>query len=203
MARNSAHTCPDCNTSNKTVLADTQLLICRHCGRVVLNNLAGGKKIEVAKVPEDWSFIQIGTTATHDSTPFTVVGRVRLQLRNDYKNFWCGAQADGECIWIAESFASFSIFRFPWTEYTGDEASLKAGGLLKFSHDKTLKLRGEYVEKCEAISAEGEIGDWRLFDPGFFFVQAGKSGKRYCRAHHRVKRRRRIQTWPRSRTGNA
>ncbi len=67
-------------------------------------------------MPDDWSYIQIGTTGEYKSRPFQIVGRIRLQLRSEYKNFWCAADHKGDSLWIAESFGSISIFASPMAD---------------------------------------------------------------------------------------
>jgi hypothetical protein len=118
-------------------------------------------------MPEDWSFIKIGTKGVLDDSAFEIVGRIRLQLRNAYKNFWCAEYGSGKVLWIVESFNSFSAFTSGWLSYTGDVRKLRAGKKIPVSTSVT----GEYVEKCEAVSVEGELGKWHHFHPKFFFVQ--------------------------------
>jgi hypothetical protein len=124
-------------------------------------------------MPEDWSFVKIGSRGGYGEKTFTVVGRVRLQLQNDYKNFWCIALADGSHLWMMESFASFCIFGPHWNEYTGKLKKLYAGATSTISGD--VKLTGEYVERCEKLSIEGEIAKWDFLRPGFFVIQCSNS----------------------------
>lgn len=157
-------------------LNESSLLICRTCHEIVADAVTGPEKPKPARVPDDWSFLQIGTTGVYKEYNFTVIGRLRLQLRNDYKNFWCTIYDKGKCLWIAESFGSFSLFSSPWQEVKSDLTQLHAGKKIKLANKVT--LRGEYVEKCEGISYTGEIGQWNLFYPGFFLVQAGNTAKK-------------------------
>ena len=48
--------------------------------------------------------------------------------------------------------------------------TLKAGISIKIG--TKIKATGEYVEKCEALSYEGEVGPWKEFSEGFFVIQA-------------------------------
>jgi hypothetical protein len=173
VAQHSVFNCPACSAFNTPILKDATLLLCKNCGAIVFENVSGNIKPKPARVPEDWSFVQLNTTGEYDGQTFTIVGRVRLQLRNDYKNFWCGAFRDGKSIWLMESFASFAIFDSAWQRYYGEASGLRAGAPVKITKDKN--VRGEYVEKCEGISYEGEVGNWKIFYPGFFFVQASRT----------------------------
>ena len=164
------HNCPSCSTLNTSVLRESVMLICKNCGEIVYEKGVGGFRPQASPIPPDWSFIQLNTTGQYNEQPFTIIGRIRLQLRNDYKNFWCAALREGTGLWLMESFASFAIFPMIWHAYTNSVSDVRAG---KTIHARGgLKLTGEYVEKCEGISYEGEIGSWKFFDPGFFFVQA-------------------------------
>lgn len=173
MAEHKVFNCPACSAFNTSVLKEAALLACKNCGAIVFENVKDEPKPEPSPVPGDWSFVQVGTTGEYNKETFTVVGRVRLQLRNDYKNFWCGAFRDGRHIWMMESFASFSVFEPEWHEYNREASSLRAGSPIRITKDRN--VTGEYVEKCEGLSHEGEIGPWKLFHPGFFVVQGSRS----------------------------
>ena len=91
-------------------------------------------------------------------------------MRNDYKNFWCAALPDSKSVWLMESFASFTVLTPSRYNFNQDIRHLRAGEFIKLKKD--LKLKGEYVEKCEDIRYEGEIGNWKFIEPPFFFIQA-------------------------------
>ena len=152
------------------MFAETALLLCKKCSTIIVDARGSGNKETFTQPPPDWSFIKIGTTGEIQGQPFKIAGRVRLQLRNDYRNFWCAEYERGKCLWIAESFASFSLFTNTWTEYKKSVSKLRAGNWIPINEN--VKLRGEYVEKCEGISIEGEVARWMLFKPGFFVVQS-------------------------------
>ena len=170
MANKSVHTCSSCNTLNTSVLGESIALFCKSCGNIVYEKVVGPVKPQASAPPPDWSFIQINTTGEYNQQPFSVIGRIRLQLRNEYKNFWCVGLQNGNSLWLMESFASFAIFPAVWHNYANSVSNVRAGQIIHAR--KGLKLTGEYVEKCEDITYEGEIGSWKLFEPGFFIVQA-------------------------------
>lgn len=179
MTRNAVYSCTQCNTLNQAVFSNMSFLACKKCGHIVADYTTGKPKPSQTKIPDDWSFIQPGTTGSLNNNPFTVVGRCRLQLRNDYKNFWMCEYKLGSCFYLVESFGSFSFFTITWAPYEGDPSKLRAGEKIRLVDNE--KGVGEYVEKCEAISYTGEIGGrWNFFSPGFFVVQAsantGKTG---------------------------
>lgn len=173
MRKNNTYSCPSCNTLHVIQLEQSSLLVCKSCGEIIQDRSPSGKPPRT-RVPEDWSFLQLGSTGQYQKQPFKIIGRIRLQLRNDYKNFWCAEYSNGKCLWLAESFASFSLFTADWKEYDKEANKLRAGTTIKLSSDE--KLKGEYVEKCEGISYQGEAGPWKIFTPGFFVVQASAQG---------------------------
>jgi hypothetical protein len=162
------YSCPACGLHNQTVLEDTTLLICKGCASVMVGKVAQSASIQTT-VPADWTFIQLNTQGQYNQEAFTVVGRVRLQLRNDYKNFWFCTSNTGKNFILMESFGSFAVLTPSWYTFAQDARYLRAGESITLKGN--IKLQGEYVEKCEAISFQGEIGSWRLFSPGFFFIQ--------------------------------
>ncbi|MBL0742029.1 hypothetical protein [Chryseolinea lacunae] len=175
MKRGDVHSCPSCNTLHTVTLIESSLIVCKSCGTYIHEATGDENTPEQSKMPDDWTFLKIGSTCELPQQTFHLVGRCRLQLRNDYKNFWCAEYGRGKCLWIAESFGSFSIFLSAWEKFAGDPAQLRAGASVKMSNE--LKLIGEYVEKCEGISFAGEIGAWNFFTPGFFVVQASATTK--------------------------
>jgi hypothetical protein len=77
-----------------------------------------------------------------------------------------------------ESFASFALMEPTWNAYGETKRKLHADASIKI--DKELTVKGEFVERCEGITYEGEIGDWTLFDRGFFFIQASDLKGNIC-----------------------
>jgi hypothetical protein len=171
LSRNTLVTCPACKTTHNLQLEDRTLLACRQCFAILESRIPA--ETPVRPVPDDWSFVQVGTTGNYKDNTFTITGRIRLQLRNDYKNFWSAEYSHGKCLWIVESFASFSVFAQSMMPYAGDRTKLRAGTKVNGLLDK-VALEGEYVEKCEGLSYHGEIGPWPFFEPGFFVVQASE-----------------------------
>jgi hypothetical protein len=173
VARNDVYTCSSCNTTRQQRLTASYLQVCIACGQIIQENIPGFKRPTDLKMPEDWSFVQIGTTGEFKKQPFEIIGRIRLQLRNDYKNLWCAAYEQGKAMWIAESFASFAVFTSPLQTFEENVSKLRAGASIQVNRE--LKLTGEFVEKCEGISLRGELAEWKLFAPGFFLIQASRA----------------------------
>ncbi|HEY0655866.1 MAG TPA: hypothetical protein VGD65_22175 [Chryseosolibacter sp.] len=168
------YTCNACNATNSSVLSKPALIICRQCRAVVhRDEQLKMFELDLARVPDDWSFVRIGTEFSYNNNTLTVVGRIRFQLRNDYKNFWCAALRDGAYIWIMESFASFCILGSTWKEFKQSSEKLRAGQLITL--EGNLKIRGEYVEKCEEVTFEGELGLMKFPEASFFFIQCSNN----------------------------
>ncbi|HTJ50861.1 MAG TPA: hypothetical protein VL443_15470 [Cyclobacteriaceae bacterium] len=172
MIRNQLYSCPSCQLSCIARSDETILLTCRHCGTVISDNNA--KKYSPAPVPEDWSFIQIGTKGIFNNKDFVVIGRIRFQLRNDYKNCWTIIYNDNQLGWLIESMGSLAIFETKTYSLSVEHTSkLKANVVIKIGKD--IKVTGEYVEKCETLSYEGEVGPWKDLSTGFFMIQASSN----------------------------
>jgi hypothetical protein len=163
--------CRHCNAINQRYLDDS-FLFCADCGKLVVSP-SGDQDFDNAPMPPDWSFLQIGSIVKVYEKTFTLLGRIRLQLRNDYKNFWYGVGQDLTHTWLMESFASIGVMDTTWVDYYGKANTLHAGGQIKPTKDFVVK--GEFVEKCEIIHFQGEFTRWKLFAPGFFFIQAANN----------------------------
>src|SRR6187402_1195844 len=96
--RNDVFSCSKCNTMHTTVLENASLLACRNCFEVIADNITGTKP-NTARIPDDWTFVQIGTQGEFNKHKFRIVGRIRMQLRNEYKNFWSAEYSNGKCFW--------------------------------------------------------------------------------------------------------
>jgi hypothetical protein len=72
-----------------------------------------------------------------------------------------------------ESFASSAVLLETWHPTNKRPDQLHAGSI--FTVSGGFELTGEYVEKCEGLSMEGEIGEWPLLQPGFFFMQGSNN----------------------------
>ncbi|WP_331982959.1 hypothetical protein [Ohtaekwangia sp.] len=155
-------------------LEEAFLIVCRVCSVMIFSeSVVGAEPVKAEPVPEDWSFLKIGSAGIYKEQPFTIVGRIRLQLRNDYKNFWSAVYSTGKCLWIAESFGSFSVFTTSWERYTKSPSKLRADKSIQLNED--IAVRGEYVERCERLRFEGEIGQWPALHRGFFVIQASNN----------------------------
>lgn len=164
------YSCSECGFAYMSRFSDPVLIACPGCGNILKTSVGN---VSRRSPPDDWSFIQIGTKGVYNQQHFEVTGRIRLQLRNEYKNYWCIAYNENSSAFLYESFGSLAILDGEFKNYQGDVRKLKAGHKIK--HDKSLVLTGEFVEKCESITYEGEVGNWKEFQPGFFIVQAGTS----------------------------
>jgi hypothetical protein len=154
-------------------MQEVTMVVCPACGHIIYYQRNADPGRIPDKIPDDWSFVRLRTTGEYQNEKFIVCGRIRLQLRNDYKNFWCAEYKNGKSLWIVESHASFSVFSGAWMSYEKDPIKLRAN--LSIPVNSMLTVKGEYVEKCEEMSFEGELSSWKHFDPGFFVVQGSHS----------------------------
>lgn len=161
--------CTNCGSYQQTILKDPVLVVCRKCGGFIVDNTRARPALQPAPMPQDWTFIQIGTTGFFDNEQFAVIGRVRLQLLNEYKNIWTIVTQGGTTLLLTESFASFSVFRPDFIEFDSGQEKLRAGKPVPVRGQG--KFYGEYLEKCIEIHCEGEIDGWRNFVTKFFMLQ--------------------------------
>lgn len=159
--------CPSCGTFTYVRLKSASVVVCKQCYSAVI----GEHPVRKEAVPDDWSFIRIGTKGTFQEKKFEVIGRIRLTLLNDYKNFWTVLYENDIPGYLVDSFGSFAFVSDFWNDTSAKPKNLHAGSPINIKGN--VKLKGEFVERCEIIHAEGEIADWKFFDKGFFFIQAG------------------------------
>lgn len=171
MRRNDVHICPACATSVRIRGSQSNLLVCPKCGTPIVNEL--NLELDDAAMPEDWSIIRLGTTGEYKERRFEVIGRVRLQLRQEYKNYWCiWFDSDQKYGWLAESFGKYAICEpdFFNLDDMGDIFSIKAGD--KFELYGKSMVVVDYVDPCEWVSLAGEFAHWKTTQKRFISVQA-------------------------------
>jgi hypothetical protein len=171
MTKNDVHTCGDCHNTIRVTGTESDLLVCPRCASTVVNE----KKYTVQNtlMPDDWSIIQLGATGKYKDRHFQVIGRVRLQLRFEYKNFWCiWFDAERTYGWLVESFGSYFMCAGSVFDMTdrNDLKTIHAGD--KFVLHGNVLVYIDYMDRCEWVSVEGEIAHWKDYKKGFQAVQA-------------------------------
>lgn len=171
MRKNDVHACPACATTLGVRGAQSFLLVCPQCGTPIVDE--ANLSLDKVQMPDDWSIIQIGTTGKHNDRAFNVIGRIRLQLRQEYKNYWClWFDHDQKYGWLTESFGKYAVCEptvFNLDEM-GDIFSIKAGDKFELYSKSTVVV--DYVDPTEWMSIEGEIANWVDFSKRFVSVQA-------------------------------
>jgi hypothetical protein len=158
------YTCPGCGKMYSPQLTDTWVLLCNDCGGVVL-----GDKNLPGKIPNDWSVIQIGSAGHWKGVPFKILGRVRLQLKDDFKNLWC-AQYENKTLWIAQSLESVAFYPPPFAPFPDELNKPRSNHSIKFSSNTELKC--EFIEQCTHLHFEGELSSFPFSKGGFAVIQA-------------------------------
>jgi len=170
LRKNDVYTCPGCSTVLRVRGTASYLLVCPSCGKETANK---SSNIQHSVMPEDWSVVQLGTTGLYKEKAFEVIGRIRLQFRNDYKNFWCvWYDASNQYGWLAESFGEYILCEniFIDMDNREDLSRFRAGDKFVLHNDTTVVT--DYIDKCEWISLEGELCHWPNYQRGFLSVQA-------------------------------
>lgn len=163
-------TCPGCGRYYTPQLKDTWLIVCAHCRHQVTDNNIGNKT--EFEIPDDLSTLQIGTTGIYKGTSLLITGRIRFQLKTDFRNMWCARYGD-KTIWIGQSLESIGFFTPPFMEFGYDFSGLRAGVYLEIT-DK-IKLKCEMMEPCVAISYEGEISRFPFPNAQLTLLQASNT----------------------------
>lgn len=167
MTRNSTIPCPHCNRSYTTQSNEPALIICPSCNGVIENqtNVRWSEKV---LMPADWSFIKTGARGEWNKKTFEVIGRVRLQLINIYKNVWYIVFDDRTYGWIFDSNGNMSIS-------PAESLALDFDNIKKLRPGKSISLGTRHceiasIDEVERVTCEGEVGNWQFFRPHFFLV---------------------------------
>lgn len=149
--------CPSCGHAEKGILSNRRNIFCSVCGTRVFGE--GEIPVELGRVPDDWSVLQIGSKGIYKDKPFVITGRYRFQFKNDFRNFWCAQYQDGS-MWIDQSLECLRFFTSPWTQLPIDTKKIKANDQIDLS-DK-LSLTCDFVAIVTKVQAEGEVSSFPI-----------------------------------------
>ncbi len=167
MPRNSAIPCPHCNRSYTTQSNEPALIICPSC-RGVIENKTNVRWSEKVLMPDDWSFIKIGTRGEWNKKTFEVIGRVRLQLINSAKNVWYVTFDDRTYGWLFDSNRNMSISNSDSLAFGFDSVKKLRPGKNVAIGTRNCEIVG--IDEVEKVTCEGEVGNWQYFKPRFFLT---------------------------------
>lgn len=167
MIRNNTYSCSNCQAIYTIKSMNAKLLVCVKCNDVI-QDLTNQKLIRKV-FPDDWSYIKIGTKGIANKKQFEVIGRVKLQLFNSYKNAWYILFDDGLTSWLMDDVGKLSIAQHATKDIDFDTIyQLVPGKKVKL---KNLTCTLYSMEECEQVYYEGEIGAWAYYSRGFFLAE--------------------------------
>jgi hypothetical protein len=147
--------CPYCKGILSFRSSGTDAVMCSRCS-VMANRNGQAFKVKVSNVmPEDMTPLQIGTTGIFGNINFEIIGRVRFQYKQKYKNQWQLLFPDGTSKLLAEACGAYAF-------YSPDKTTVNPQTLKNITAGKRIDLPGgsyyiESLAKCENITAEGEV----------------------------------------------
>jgi hypothetical protein len=125
-----------------------------------------GQKITTSLFPADWSFIKVGSKGAWKDQPFEVIGRVKLQLLNSYKNAWYILYDNGTSGWLFDWLGNLAIGSAYKKDFDFEDIiKLRPGKSINI-HENSCEI--VCMEECERVMYEGELGNWKHFKRGIF-----------------------------------
>ena len=104
--------CPSCGAPVEAHSATAVTLVCGYCNSMLVRQddsiVDSGRD---SALLEDFSPLQIGTTGTYVTRPFTLVGRLQVQYDDGVWNEWYALFDDGQTGWLSESGDLYSMTR--------------------------------------------------------------------------------------------
>ena len=103
------NTCPGCSAQLATREPYAWAVVCSSCSALVLDNGSRfpGATIDMPLV-EDLSPFRIGCVGQYMGAHLRIVGRVRVESRQGYRNYW-SVRGDIPFRWIAQSFGGYVL----------------------------------------------------------------------------------------------
>ena len=149
-------TCPACGAEVVFRSSISVSAVCPYCDSLLLRR---GQDLEdmgkVAKLPEDMSLIQIGSSGKYQGSNFQIVGRLRVGWSDGFWNEWYALFDDGREGWLAEAQGNFMMtFRVETPKDLWPVAKMYPGAKVKIGKE-TLSVTD--TKKCVCVGAEGEL----------------------------------------------
>ncbi len=167
MLKNQPISCPECGTVYIAKGSISTLLVCNNCNAVSFNET--GQKLNKQPIANDWSIIQIGTRGTYQGESFEVIGRIHLQLRRDYKDFWCIWIESDRCYrWIVESMGSYA-FCVDNIIDVDIPIDLSVGAPIELANSEVVNI--DIIDSCDEVRYSGETKGWKEFSSDFEVAQ--------------------------------
>lgn len=165
------YTCPKCSRSVQRKLKDSALVLCSNCNAKVYGTI--DIPADSHGVPDDLSLIQIGTKGKYLNKKFEIVGRVRMQMKDDFRSLWCAMYDDDKnpVLWICQSLESLAFGADTFKQFPpNSDIDMNAAGKVVFG-DK-MKLTVSFAGAPLFVRYEGEIARFPKPDGSFVFLHA-------------------------------
>jgi ribosomal protein S27E len=102
--------CPSCGAEVRFRSHAAVMAVCEYCRTGVLKDPGSvGDLGKIAEVLEDYSPVQLGTSGTWATRPFTVVGRLQLRYDAGFWNEWYLLFDDGTNGWLGDASGQFTV----------------------------------------------------------------------------------------------
>ncbi|MEJ0032476.1 MAG: hypothetical protein WDO15_19935 [Bacteroidota bacterium] len=122
-------------------LKDSALVLCSNCNAKVYGTI--DIPADSHGVPDDLSLIQIGTKGKYLNKKFEIVGRVRMQMKDDFRSLWCAMYDDDKnpVLWICQSLESLAFGADTFKQFPpNSDIDMNAAGKVVFGDKKKLTV---------------------------------------------------------------
>jgi hypothetical protein len=102
--------CPSCGGPVLFQSSVTVFAVCGYCRGMIVRDGENFKDLgKVAKLPPDYSCLQLGTQGRFKDRSFTLLGRVRLNWGDGAWTEWFASFADGRAGWLAQAQGLYMV----------------------------------------------------------------------------------------------
>jgi hypothetical protein len=148
--------CPSCGAPVGFRSTASATAICKFCKSTLVRDGESLARIgKQAELFDDASRIQIGTGATYQQTPFTVIGRIQLRYEAGYWNEWFILFPEGKTGWMSEASGTYAILFDTNNNTSLPEFDKTLVGQTIRVNGQPLTATDKRVAQC--VAAEGEL----------------------------------------------
>jgi hypothetical protein len=148
--------CPSCGAPLTIKTESSLIIVCGYCDSTLMRqdmNLAMVGKM--AKLEDDGSPIQLGTTGTYRGVPFSVIGRIQLEYPSGYWNEWYIDLDDARAGWLGDGQGQYTVtFLVEPTPKLPPFESLKLGHAVEVGAED---FQVTEISQSRCIAGAGEL----------------------------------------------
>lgn len=178
LAKGSTILCSDCNFPYNLKTDFCVGYSCLRCSALMIkNNNEFIRSEKAVPVLEDMSPLKLGSQGVLEGNKFEIIGRIKFNLKGEYKNHWCLLFSNNSWFWLGESYGDYYFIKKEKTPIDPSRFKVrKIGRMIKFPNGIQYEI--QYFNEVISYACEGEIPEFPFLKGNFISLELSDKGDR-------------------------